>query len=439
MKIGSIVDRLGFAPGLGSLISVGRLTSVASRKIYNFTQANSHKCLLKKGKISQEHFNFLQERLKASEKSFKREIKLATLEFFPFVKIIQRVFAHFHTSARDSQNSMSPNTIIDHQKIATEQLRTMPSQEMDKNWCLGDYVGQIRVINLAARTDKLDGIAQDLEGIGLPKDRWQRFNAVLGKTLDKAIWNRMKSDHTIGKYRFTSKYREKADKLHQSQTGCFMSHYRAIKEVSDEYKKAKKQLQQALQDLSKKREQNVDDLAKELAAVAEAENLVKSLSSVLILEDDNRFGRMDKKNKLGFTRENTGRIFRQAMQDLPNNFDMIFLMSGNPVLGTRQISDANKPGSKRWRRVVRIPIGYDANAYIVHSRFYDILLKHLEKIETKRTPLRPYDLELSKIMFKNKVYTTCPPLAMQGEFKSDIDNKKPELRQRHNWKWKIFK
>src|SRR5690606_9556526 len=101
------------------------------------------------------------------------------------------------------------------------------------------------------------------------------------------------------------------------QTGCYLGHYGILKEIHERYLAATNLYQTLTAD------RNATP-----AAISSAAKEVLKYSRVLILEDDNFFGRMRPENvtvrhspqsafSSALTRKNTGKIFYQAMQTLP--------------------------------------------------------------------------------------------------------------------------
>jgi len=304
---------------------------------------------------------------------------------------------------------------IDHRAIALNELKTKSDEELDRNWNLNDYFGHIRLLNLDKDTERLQECTRSLNEVGCHE--FERFSAILGKNLPESQWKRMESNflnHDVN----TEEGRKKLDKQHQGQTGCYMSHRGMIQEAKNRWEQAKgdaAHIQTEIVDLKSRSANGTAGLQNELnaaeARLQEAQGRVKKYSSVLIVEDDNRFGRVlgDPKER-NYTVEKVGKVFRRVMAELPSDYDMFFMTSF--ALEKRNVHQC------KW--IQKFDYGYDLNAVAIHSRFYDTILDKLKKIDEEKVPLRPVDVEYADLMEKGKVFVASPPIAFQGGFVSNL-------------------
>lgn len=312
----------------------------------------------------------------------------------------------------------NPN-FIDHKALAQKDLAAMGDDQMDSDWGLNRYFGNIQIINLDHQKDKYKECTDNLRQVGLKEGDYERFSAILGKDLDKEIWNRCKS----------KLYPDQLDKLHQNQAGCYMSHYTVIKQAKANYDKAMLRLEKAEEALNKAKKSGsvLPELTKE---VEEAKAQVHKYSSTLILEDDNKFGRLNS-DETTFTYKKVGRVFREAMLHLPNDWDMVYFSAFEFPHG-----EGANPFIPNIR-MKQLIYAYDLNAYAVSAKFYDKALEILKKIEQPGVPYEAVDVEYALVMKDHQIYASTPPLASQGGTVSSIRPHDEEIPyvQRNGWQW----
>ena len=293
---------------------------------------------------------------------------------------------------------------IDIQELAARDLATMTEDELDTHWKLNEFFGSIYVINLPQAKERLSSITDALKAIGVHD--FKILEATDGrKEVPENIWKKMyrnwaKIDvSTIGG-------QERLDSQHQAETGCYISHLKILQEVNKKFK-------QALLDLKKAYSSN--DHEKIQRAIIQ----IKENCSVLILEDDTGFGIVDE-SRLTSTLKKTGIIFRKAMQECPKDWEMLYLMGW-----------AKEPSIRISPRIKQLVRGSNANGYAVSYRMYDILCKHLEKIDdAKETKVNPVDDEIGLLHRTHRCYGIDPSIAYQREGTSSITLlKKDYLRQ----------
>lgn len=116
-------------------------------------------------------------------------------------------------------------------QIAERHLDSMSRDELDKDWRLNEFFDQVYVINLTQATERLERLKNECEKIGCT---FEIFTAIDGpKLVEKAIWNKFYLDHNdVGKEEGC------LDRLHQSQAGCYLSHYKIILKVKQAFEQA---------------------------------------------------------------------------------------------------------------------------------------------------------------------------------------------------------
>lgn len=283
--------------------------------------------------------------------------------------------------------------IIDHQKVAKRQLKSLSDEALDKDWMLYDYFGCLYVINLPRAKERLKTITSDLSDIGL--DKFQIFKAVEGSKVAPEIYKKL--SRNWAHYDLTTdKGRKGFLKQQQGETGCYLSHLEVIKRVKTLFDRATQDLEKAIA---------ANDKKEIKAARAKA----RKYSSVMILEDDNAFGFV-KSNKRDATLENAGKAFRMAMRELPKDWDMCYFMAWS-----------RRPEIKISPRIVRLTNALYNNAYAVNHTFYDAAIAHLERIyNPKVIKVEPLDAAFSEIQPLHKCYAVYPAIAYQREGVSDI-------------------
>ncbi len=340
--------------------------------------------------------------------------------------------------------------IIDHQSLAIKELKEMGLEEQNRDYHLLKYVGHARIINLDRNPERLVGANENFAKIGVVSGEVVRFPAVLGKNLPREIWDRFPNPPNYPLD--TPEKIAENDRWHQGQAGCYMSHYRIIQEAKENHIQAKSDYEKIQQQLITFKKQNFFHTLPSIKAeihkleqqLAEALERVKTFSSVLVMEDDNRFGRVLDKNKKQTTLENVGVVFRQVMRDLPDDFDILYLSaitSEKKDWGNLKDIPAAENTRQRLKqvnneRIVKLDYGHATNAYIVHERFYDSLLNKLKVINLPGSPLKPVDVHIAELMENSKTYLAVPPIAYQGGDLSNVSSRNLPLIQPNKKLWK---
>ncbi len=290
--------------------------------------------------------------------------------------------------------------IIDHQKIAREQLESLSSNSLDKDWMIYDYFGCLYVINLPRAKDRLVTITKDLHDIGI--DQFDVMPAVDGRLeVPEELWKKMTTNwakHDLSK----KSGRRKFKMQQQGETGCYLSHLKVIKLVKEKFDQANDNLQKAI-------------LAGDEKAMQAARTQARKYSSVIILEDDNAFG-IVAKNKHEATLNKVGKLFRKAMAELPKDWDMCYFMAWS-----------RKPEQKISPHIVQLMEGLYNNAYAVNHKFYSEAIDFLEQIfDPNVTHVEPLDAAFGQIHSNYRCYAVTPAIAYQRGGVSNITS--------HEWK-----
>lgn len=286
--------------------------------------------------------------------------------------------------------------VIDHQKLAWEQLADMTDEELDADLKLDQFFGSIYVINLPHAKDRLKRITSDLHAIGLKHFQvWRATNGRNPQEVPEAIWSKM----TLNWRQLDTSTPEGLKELqrqHQGEAGCFLSHYRLLCHVQANFKKACKDLQEA---------QSKNDNEKVQLAAARA----RKYSSVLIMEDDNGFGFVNRSNYKTATTAGLGRLLREAMTELPADWDMLYFM----VQSRHTLPFTTHLRQLTWGTLM--------NAYVVSYRMYDDIVEHLKQIEDPEViELKPVDVEVAMLHEGHRCYAIKPAIAYQCEGTSQI-------------------
>ena len=284
---------------------------------------------------------------------------------------------------------------IDHQAVATKQLATLSNEELDADWKLGEFFGTIFVINFPQEIERLKLLKEANQEIGLQE--FEIFPAIDGrKEVSDTLWKKM--DRNWAQIDLsTPEGQEAFDRQRQGETGCYLSHLSVIKKV-------KACFEQAKEDLARLQSTHASP-----EAISEAMKRLRKSSSVLILEDDNAFGIVSQ-DKLSASLKGVGRLFRKAMQELPQTWDMIYFMalSRDPV----------EPFSPHLVKLSRAIL---MNAYALNHTLYDKAISQLEKIaDPKILRVDPVDNEVAQLHRLAHCYAIRPSIAYQRDGESSI-------------------
>ncbi len=309
---------------------------------------------------------------------------------------------------------------IDHRTIAQNDLLTKNSSQLDAHWNLNEFFGHIYVLNLDdidsssnAHKQRLESIRRHLKAVGINESQYERFRGTYGKyELKEEVWRRI-YDNT-----FCKLPGKKLENQHKGQAGCFWSHYKIIKDANDKYNNALNVFNTATANFKAAAQSEKGQAQNKME---EAAKKVKEYSSILIVEDDTGFGKIINKGK-SYTLEKVGTTFRKAMQELPTDWDMLYLMSlhfGGPL----NLIPAIKP-SKFSLNLGKLSWGTTTSAYAINSKMYAPLLKVLSKIETAGAKLEALDHEIASLHAFNNCFVITPPVAFQGGGESHITGSK---------------
>jgi GR25 family glycosyltransferase involved in LPS biosynthesis len=317
-------------------------------------------------------------------------------------------------------NPPNPLTNIQHKRIAQDELYEQSPRQLDHDWGLKKYFGKIFVINLDKDQKRLESITNELKKVGIEKEQFERFKAVYGATdLKPEVWNRIR-DNSFWFQNFGKEGLD-LDKQRKSQAGIWFSHRKIIEKAKCEYDNAMKLFVEAKKNFDNAPEQ---DKHIERHNMENAAKKVQEWSSVLILEDDNGFGIVteDKKNS---TLKNTGTYFRKAIKELPEDWDMVYLMSAHfgGIFNTKYCVGAPQSSSKHLRK---LEWGVCLNAYAVNAKMYDRLLEVFRKIDNPNARLEAVDNEIAALQSSSQSFVLGRPLAYQYPEVSSVTQKKGE-------------
>lgn len=286
--------------------------------------------------------------------------------------------------------------VIGHQKLAWEQLADMADEELDADLSLDQFFGSIYVINLPHAKDRLKRITRDLHAIGLRHFQiWQATNGRNPQEVPEAIWSKMNLNwRQIDTS--TQEGLKELQRQHQGEAGCFLSHYRLLCHVQANFIKA-------CQDLQEAKEHN------DAAGIQSASMRARKYSSVLIMEDDNSFGFVNRNDYKTATTAGLGRLLREAMTELPDDWDMLYFM----VQSRHSLPFSHHLRQLSWGTLM--------NAYAVSYRMYDDIIEQLKQIEDPEViELKPVDVEVAMLHQGHRCYATKPAIAYQCEGTSQI-------------------
>lgn len=317
------------------------------------------------------------------------------------MKIIQILnFILFMIISNCTAASFDQQLFIDHQSIAEKHLNTMSSEEMDADWKLNEFFGSIFVINLPQAQQRLEIMNKSLKTIGV--EDFEVLAATDGrKDVAKHLWEKM--NRNWAKIDLSTKEGQAAfDSQRQGETGCYLSHLRVIETVKERF-------DCAMQDLKNAEEK--DDFLSATQALERA----KKYSSVVILEDDNGFGIVSE-DKLSVTLSTVGVLFRQAMLELPSDWDAFYFMAWS-----------KQPEDPFSSHLVKLNRAICLNAYAIHHSMYERIIQQLRKIDDPEIDhIDPVDSELALLQKTNRFYAINPSIAYQREGLSSITSKTRE-------------
>lgn len=286
-----------------------------------------------------------------------------------------------------------------HEEIAERHLEEMSDDELDRDWKLEEFFGKIVVINLPQEKERLKQITEELHNVG--SNNFEVFPAVDGqKDIEETLWKKFKlnwanidTSTELGK--------RNLDRLHRAEAGCYLSHYYIIKKMWKDFKQAQENLFQARTELEK------------TAALC----VLKKVSSVLVLEDDNGFGFVDK-SKTQIMKRNAGRLFREAMRELPDDWDMLYLMA-KPIKDPLMFISPH---------LLRFGDFRCTNAIAIHHKMYQPIVESLGKIEDPMVDeVLPIDSVYGQLNKHYNCYAIAPPIAFQHRGVSAITLESKDL------------
>jgi GR25 family glycosyltransferase involved in LPS biosynthesis len=277
----------------------------------------------------------------------------------------------------------------------------MSESQLDANWKLESYFSNIYVINLARAPERLAKITQSLKEIGTTN--FEVWRATDGKTeIEESIWRKLfmnwsKIDTS------SPEGMELLESQFKGEAGIYLSYFRLISHVRENYQRAQQQLQ-------------IAQKANGQTQIDQAAQQVKKFSRFLALEDDNGFGFVNADLRSA-TRARAGSLFRKAMLELPDDWHMLYLHAA-----PREAPEVKSEHLAKMKR------GLLLNAVAISHRAYDPLYDLLKKIfDPSTTQVRPVDGEISYYHLKAPCFAVVPSLAYQEAFTSSITSKPTQL------------
>jgi GR25 family glycosyltransferase involved in LPS biosynthesis len=309
--------------------------------------------------------------------------------FFPSLIL----FTAYSLLNADTYNTNKYFETIHLNNLAENDLQTMSSEELDANWKLNDFFGCIYVINLPSAKDRLEKMKESMAEVGI--EEFEVFPAVNGRNLEKTLWKKMKknwANHDLS----TVEGKRAFELQRKGEAGCYLSHLHVLEKVKENYDLAISDLQVA------QNNQNLD-------AIIEASTRVKKYSSVLVLEDDNGFGIVQADGMTAHL-EGVGQLFREAMQQLPEDWKTLHFMALSFY-----------PGKTISKHITQLAHGIVSNACAIHHSFYETLITQLRRIYDPQVKyIYPYDDELAELQKRYPCYAIYPSIAYQREGISSI-------------------
>lgn len=280
--------------------------------------------------------------------------------------------------------------------IAADHLNSMSDEELDNDWKLNEFFGTIAVINLLRATERLESITKELNHIGAYV--FEQFQAIDGrKEVDRSIWKKFMRKDTRGVTRCRNKRdRERLFGIHQAEAGCYLSHYELIKKTKAAFDEALKQLDQA-------------EASNDAGKIENAKKNVRKYSRLLVLEDDGGFGFVAQ-DKMTATKHGVGRHLREALKELPADWDMLYFVVG-----------VGKPAEEISPKICKLKQAWSSVAYAINYTMYADMIDHLKKIEDPSVKkVLPLDNEFGKMHKFYNVYAIYPSIVYQQAVKSTI-------------------
>ena len=196
---------------------------------------------------------------------------------------------------------------------------------------------------------------------------------------------------SIGQISICQSKKEKVyDNQRKGEAGCYLSHYNVIKGV--------RKTLQSFKSLSNCHCGKNENLKREAY-----QDLLR-YRSVMILEDDTGFGMMNA-DRVSASLKGSGRIFYEAMSEMPDDWDMFYWMT---------YCRESLPNETYKPHLVKVNGGFSAIGYAVNYLMYDRLLQILAIIEDENNHLLvPVDSIYAAIHREFRCYAVIPSIAYQ--------------------------
>lgn len=295
----------------------------------------------------------------------------------------------------ESKPTVEHHYFIDHQAVAAKQLETLSSKQLDADWNFEEFFGTIFVINLPQEKERRERIEATLRALGVKE--FEVFLAINGrKEVSESLWKKMYRNWAnidLSK----PKGQKKFERQRKGETGCYLSHLGVIKKVKERFEAAKKEMSELLL------------TGGTPEAIEEAYKKLRKSSSVLILEDDNGFGIVSD-DRFTASVKGVGRLFRKAMLELPQSWDMLYFMAMS-----REPEEPFSPHLVKLNRAIL------NNAYAVHYTFYNDAVAKLEQIyDSNVDRVETLDGALGELHRNSRSYAVTPSIAYQTDGTSSI-------------------
>ena len=281
---------------------------------------------------------------------------------------------------------------IDYKQLAQSELCSQDDATLNSDWKLGSYFPNIKVLTMDPDDERFQRCKQEFDLIGLKPQEYEVVRGVDGKTLPEALWERMESfDLRNGPCPD-----EWVDRRKQGRMGCYMAQFKIIRDAALSFEKARMALEDVL----------ASNASEEALDVARAN--VRKFSSVLLIEDNNGFGKITgpRTAEIG----NYGELFRRVMQDLPSDWNMLYFKS---------MEDSQNPVRQITPYLAQLTYGFVTKCYAINANFYGRVITALEqRINDPDQTLEPVDNVIASLHETSKCFVTTPPLTYRVASKS---------------------
>lgn len=263
--------------------------------------------------------------------------------------------------------------------LAAEELKTKTPEALDKDWNLGTYFGHIKIIGNKA-SPRYSQLKDEMKKIGLTEEKFELVPGVRGADLSESLWKRVPDWNED----------MKTVRNKQGVSGCTVAHYNLIKDTNTKYKNAVTNLKQLQSENAGIEKQN------------EAQKEIEKYSSVLVMEDNNAFGLLQKDGSPVL--KGLGTTFRKTMQELPENWDMFYFICMHGQWGKAE-TVPNAP------HLLKATYGCVSKCFAINHTAYDQLEKKYHDAIHGNGEFLPVDHLLGSLHKETNTYIAKIPLA----------------------------